>query len=213
MEKKYKGVKKTLYIKRFFLNRIKSVTRISLDIELKNQFKKLKPGIVLDVGSKNSPYKRIVPSTKYLRLDIDSQSNPDICSDLHNIKWESNYFDTIIATEVLEHLHSPEKAIDEIHRILKPGGVCILSTRFIYRYHPDPKDYYRFTRDSLEYLFKDYSFIRVYSHGNKLHVLWEIFIGFGIMSIPFKLIFNPIIAKINFKKTNYPLGFVLYAKK
>jgi len=200
-------------LNQFFLDRSKSITRITLDLELKKQFKKLKKGVVLDCGSKHSPYRNIIPSTKYLRLDIDEHSNPDICSDLHNIKWESNYFDTIIATEVLEHLHSPQKAIDEIYRILKPGGICILSTRFIYRYHPDPKDYYRFTRDALLYLFKDYDLKRVYGHGNKLHVLWEIFIGFGIMSVPFKIIFNPIIAKINFKKTNYPLGFIVYAKK
>ena len=81
--------------------RMRSVSRMSLDIELIKLFKKLKEGIVLDVGSKHSPYKKYIPSTKYMKLDISEKNNPDICCDLHDIKWEDNYFDTVIATEVL----------------------------------------------------------------------------------------------------------------
>ena len=145
------------YIKNFLkrgMVRNETVSRISLDFELHRQFKKLKPGIVLDVGAKHSPYKKYIPYTKYMRLDIDEKSQADICCDLHKINWQSDYFDTVIATEVLEHLYEPQRAIDEIYRVLKPEGICILSTRFIYPYHPGPKDYYRFTWDSLNYLFR-----------------------------------------------------------
>lgn len=191
----------------------KSLCKISLDIELRRQFKRLKPGIVLDVGAKDSPYKELIPRTKYLTLDINKKSQPDIYSDLHKIKWQSNYFDTVIATEVLEHLYEPQKAIDKIHRILKPGGVCILSTRFIYPYHPYPQDYYRFTWDSLKYLFRRFNTIDIYHHGNRIQVLWQIISECGNIGRPFREIFNPIICKIHFKKTRYPCGFVVYAKK
>ncbi len=192
----------------------KSVSRISLDNELKKHFKKLNPGIILDVGSKHSPYRKYVHSVRYMRLDFDSEDNPDICCDLHEIKWQSNYFDTVIATEVLEHLHDPEKAIREIYRVLKKGGNVLLSTRFIYPYHPDPKDYYRFTWDSLTYLFRHFDTVEVCHHGNRFQLMWEMIISdCGKIGIPFRILMTPLIAKIHFKKTKYPCGFVVYAKK
>lgn len=192
--------------------KIRSVSRISLGLELRRQFKRLKPGIVLDVGSSHSPYKKYIPHTKYVRLDINEETKPDVCCDLHKIEWQSDYFDTVIATEVLEHLYEPPRAIDEIYRILKPGGICILSTRFIYPYHgvKEP-DYYRFTWDSLNYLFRKFSKVEVYHHGNKIQTLWQIF-NEGII-IVFLNVFNPIIARIHFKKTTCPCGFIVYAVK
>lgn len=187
-----------------------SVTTIFLERELFKQFKRLKPGIVLDIGSKSSPYKKLIPHTKYMALDISPQVKPDIVSDAHKINWESNYFDTIIATEVLEHCYSPEKVINEIYRLLKSRGICILSTRFIYPYHPDPKDYYRFTEDSLKYLFQNFNKVEIYPHGNRLHVFWEIIPG-RIFFV--KNIFNSMISRINFKDPKLPLGFIVYAEK
>ena len=193
-----------------FLSKIESVTRISLEKELLKQFKRLKPGIVLDVGSKLAPYREQISHTKYLTLDIDSRIKPDIVSDISKVNWESNYFDTIIATEILGHCYSPEKAINEIYRLLKPTGICILSTRFFYRYHPDPKDYYRFTEDSLKYLFRNFREIEIYPHGNRFQLFWEIIPG-RIFFI--KIFFNSLVAKINFKDPKIPLGFVVYVKK
>ena len=206
-----KKVLKKIYYTLIPTLKIPSVSRISLDFELYRQFKRLKPGIVLEVGSGYSSYEKHIPYTKYLTLDINKESKPDICCDIHNIKWGSDYFDTVIIIEVLEHLQKPEKAINEIWRILKPGGDCILSTRFIHPYHPSPKDYYRFTRDSLIDLFRKFSKVEIYHHGNKIQSLWQI-INSGKLQI-FLNIFNPLIARIHFKKTSCPCGFIVYAKK
>jgi len=212
----YKIYRKVRYNKEDFLPTLKipSVSRIGLDIELARQFKRLKPGIVLEAGSGCSgrlPYKKYIPHTKYLTLDIDKKSKPDICCDLHDIKWESDYFDAVVAIEVLEHLYNPQKAIDEMRRILKPGGVCLLSTRFIHPYHPGPKDYYRFTWDSLNYLFRDFQKVEVFHHGNKIQSLWQI-LADGKLKI-FLNIFNPLIARISSRKTRFPCGFIVYAEK
>lgn len=192
--------------------RIPTVTRISLDRTLIPLLSRLKPGIVLDVGSKASPYRKWIPSSTYLRLDISHSSAPDICCDLHAIRWEDGYFDTCIATEVLEHLHDPQIAVDEIFRVMKPGGVCIASTRFMYPYHPDPNDYYRYTWDSLRHLFRNFSNVEVFHHGNKLQVLWQLINNKGYPTIIFNLL-NPLIARVHVRKTKYPLGFVLVAQK
>ena len=188
----------------------RSVSRISLDDELRRQFKKLREGVVLDVGSGYSPYEKYIPKTKYLRLDIEPKYKPDICCDLNEVGLKSGHFDTIIAIEVLEHICEPQRAINEIYRILRPNGICILSTRFIHAYHPEPRDYYRFSRDSLKYLFRKFSRIEIYNHGNEIQVIWLIIsrkIG------TFLNIFNPLFAKIRFEKTNFPCGFVVLAQK
>ncbi len=188
-----------------------SAIRINLNNALKKQFQRLKPGMVLDVGAKNSPYKNNIPSTKYMTLDIDKRNKPDICSNLTDIKWKSNYFDTVVATEVLEHINLPQKAVDEIHRILKPNGVCILSTRFMHPYHPDPKDYYRFTEDSLKILFKNFRKLEIHPHGSRIQLMWQMMTGWKLGRILSFL--NPIIGRIDFNDKNYPCGFVVYARK
>ena len=117
---------------------------------------------MLDVGAKARLTPSYVRAERYVRLDIDPAKKPDICCDLHDLEWRGDPFDTVLAIEVLEHLYDPQRAIDRIHDALKPGGVCILSTRFMYRYHPDPQDHYRFTWDSLKYLFRNFRHVEVH---------------------------------------------------
>ncbi len=49
----------------------------------------------------------------------------------------------------------PAIAADNIVNMLKCNGLCFISTVFSWRYHPVPKDYFRFTDDSLRYLFSE----------------------------------------------------------
>jgi SAM-dependent methyltransferase len=191
--------------------RMRSVNRISLDRLLVSQFKRLQPGVVLDVGAKSAPYRRHIPDTRYLCLDIDPSRDPDICCDLHELVWEPE-FDTVLAIEVLEHLHDPQTAIDRIHSVLKPGGICILSTRFMYRYHPDPEDHYRFTWDSLRYLFRGFAGVEVHHHGNRAQVMWEMINAGGRSRVVLNLM-NPLLARFESKSTRFPLGFVVWARK
>lgn len=191
--------------------RLRSVTRLGLERLLLGQFARLQPGVVLDVGSKVSPYKASIPHTRYVRLDISPKSNPDLCCDIQDIRAEANSFDTVIATEVLEHVLDPQKAVEEIRRVLKPGGVCILTTRFFYRYHPDPHDYWRFTWDSLSHLFREYSTTEVLHHGNRLHTLCTAF-DHGSTKLLARLV-SPLVARVHVAKTRFPLGYVVYAIK
>jgi SAM-dependent methyltransferase len=192
--------------------RIPSVNRLTLDRELRVQFQRLKPGIVLDVGAKAAPYEQYVPARRYLRLDVNPSRPADIHCDLHELQWEADYFDTVLCLEVLEHLYDPQRAIDRIFHVLKPGGVCILSTRFLYRYHPDPEDHYRFTWDSLRHLFRQYRHVEVYHHGNRLQVIWEMINAGGRIRVVLNLL-NPLVARMKPGRTKFPLGFVVYAEK
>jgi len=190
-----------------------SITRCTLDPLLKKCFTRLKAGRVLEIGAdKKSSYKKYVSCSEYKTLNIISDYNPDICCDIHDMSIiKSSSFDVVISIEVLEHCYNPQRAINEIYRILKPGGICILSTRFFHPLHPSPHDYYRFTDEGLNYLFTPFSSVETYSQGNRFHCIWKLFCFKPLCYILYW--FNPLLAKIKSKKTDCPLGYVVYAIK
>jgi len=168
---------------------------------------------VLDVGSRYSPYKKFIPHAHYIRLDVDPTSQPDICVDIHEFSGYDCYFDAVIATEILEHCYDPQKAIDQVFQTLKNGGRCIITTRFMYPYHPHPRDYYRFTKDSLERLFRSFHYIEIKPHGGRLQSIWQIITTSE--SARFLRILNPLVARIPHDSNIFdtPCGFIVYAEK
>jgi len=192
---------------------ISSITRESLRPVLASCLADLPQGRVLDVGAKDAHYRRFIPQTGYTTLDIRPTGATDLCCDLHDISLKPDTFDTVIALEVLEHLYEPQRAVNEIHRVLRKGGVFVGTTRFICRYHPDPHDYYRFTSDGLKHLFAAFLPVRVVPHGNGLQAVWHI-VNNDYRRLRVLLnIFNPWVARINFTSSGFPLGFVVRATK
>ena len=61
-------------------------------------------------------------------------------------------YDSAICIEVLEHVPEPAHAVASIARILKPGGVVVISVPHLSRLHDLPHDYYRYTEYGLRYL-------------------------------------------------------------
>lgn len=59
-------------------------------------------------------------------------------------------FDTVLATDVLEHIPVPEQVWAEMARVMKPGGRCIVGVPFLYWIHEEPHDYFRFTQYALQ---------------------------------------------------------------
>ncbi|HVW71531.1 MAG TPA: class I SAM-dependent methyltransferase [Candidatus Paceibacterota bacterium] len=108
----------------------------------------------LDIGSAHSPYARHFPNR--VSLDIKAGPGVDIVADAHDLPLPDASFEQILATEVLEHLHTPERAVAEMARVLAPGGRVILTTRFIFPLHDEPHDYFRYTKHGLRYLFRDW---------------------------------------------------------
>lgn len=85
----------------------------------------------------------------------------DIVADVHSLPLKDNAFDILILSEVLEHLHSPEKAISEGRRIIKTGGIVIVTVPFIFPIHEAPNDFFRFTRFGLLHLFRSFEAVQV----------------------------------------------------
>ena len=76
---------------------------------------------------------------------MDPARNPEIVGDAQEMPFADATYSTILCTEVLEHIPDPQKAVDEMYRVLKPGGTLILTTRFLFPVHDAPGDYWRFT--------------------------------------------------------------------
>jgi len=188
---------------------IKTIHRRALNEELEKAFKRLKPGKVLDAGGANSPYKELIPATEYLVLEKHKEFNPDICCDVHDIKAKNNNFDTVIATELLEHTENPKQVVSEFHRVLKKGGICITTTPWLYPVHEDKfmKDYWRFTPNGLRELFKKFSKVEVTQIGSTSTTFLNIFFN----RFAFLNRLSPIFYK--FRTGNNGSGYLVYAKK
>jgi radical SAM protein with 4Fe4S-binding SPASM domain len=91
-----------------------------------------------------------------------------VVADLQNAtNVPSNFFDTIICTHVLSAIRNVWEAVTEIHRVLKGGGLVLCTIPCILQeYAPNPRDYWRFTRDSVHDLFANFSKFEVHSLGN-----------------------------------------------
>lgn len=111
-------------------------------------------GRTLDLGCGASPYADLFPNR--VGADFVVRRGVAVRMDAQFLPFRSGQFDVVLCTEMLEHVREPAEVISEIGRVLRPGGTCILTTRFCYPIHDAPHDYYRFTQYSLRYLFRNW---------------------------------------------------------
>ncbi len=94
-------------------------------------------------------------SGQVVNIDIQDGDTVDVVGDTHDLPFVDNSFDSVIMQAVLEHLHTPEVAISEAFRVLKPGGFIYLEVPFLQGFHADPHDYFRFTQVGLNSILKN----------------------------------------------------------
>jgi SAM-dependent methyltransferase len=110
--------------------------------------------IILNIGS--GPFKL---NENILNVDITSYENVDIIADGFNLPFKSNSVDAILNIVILEHVPNPECVINEIHRVLKNGGVVYTVVPFIQGYHASPYDYKRWTSSGVLNLHSNFTLI------------------------------------------------------
>ena len=97
------------------------------------------------------PYVRDVTCVDWDR-SLHGTQHLDIECDLSGlIPLPDNHFDTIILSDVLEHLPNPEQICSEICRMLRPGGHLLANVPFYYPLHEEPHDYFRYTEFALRH--------------------------------------------------------------
>jgi SAM-dependent methyltransferase len=87
-------------------------------------------------------------------LVIDPGSDADIVAMAERLPVADGSADLVLCTQVLEHVEDPSRAVSEMARVLKPGGICLLTTHGTWFYHPDPEDYWRWTPAGLRRVFE-----------------------------------------------------------
>lgn len=122
-------------------------------------------GRLLDLGCGRVPlygtYKPYV--TEAICVDWPNTMHPnphlDQAVDLNfPLPFESNSFDTIVLSDVLEHIRQPEQLWKEMYRVLAPNGKVLLNVPFYYWIHEEPFDYFRYTKYALKSMAEDAGF-------------------------------------------------------
>src|SRR5512143_3658533 len=113
---------------------------------------------ILDTSAEWEPsdYPSLFRGKRYVKQAFRDFDPPrvdvtDDVGDMNSVSDES--FGLVLNLESLEHISNPQKAIDEIHRILRPNGLLILTTVMQCKIHLAPRDYWRFAPDGIELLF------------------------------------------------------------
>ncbi len=113
-------------------------------------------GDLLDVGCGSMPYRPLIEQagSTYAGLDVEARTDgvAHIGSATDMTSIEPNSFDTVLCSEVLEHIAEPSKALAEMARVIRPGGTLILTVPFLGRLHEEPHDYYRYTEHGIRAL-------------------------------------------------------------
>lgn len=135
-----------------------------LDDEVSRCIKKYAFGVMLDIGCGLKPYMNFSQKFVSSYIGLDHWDSPhgtqqvDVISNAYQIPLPSNSIDTILCTEVLEHLEEPSVAIQEAYRLLRKNGVAIYTVPFSWPIHEGPRDFYRYSEYGLRYLFEKAGF-------------------------------------------------------
>ncbi len=123
-------------------------------------------GVLLDVGCGSKPYKPLFLNGVERHFGIEYGSTEsygyelnqaDVFGDAAALPFASGSIDTILCTEVLEHVIQPEKVVSECFRVLRPGGTILCTAPFFYPVH-DARDYYRYSAQGMDALLSRHGF-------------------------------------------------------
>lgn len=130
-----------------------------------NQFKFLSQrlaregiGRVIEIGSKQYgstiPWRKYFPHAEYVGIDMEEGDGVDMTLDIAQVDaYVPDAADLLICCSVLEHVKRPWVAAANLERMVVTGGVMYIAVPWVWRYHPYPDDYWRFSFAGIRELF------------------------------------------------------------
>lgn len=190
-------------------------------------------GDILDVGAgKSDRYSNLFNKKKYVTTDQNPNFDVDIVANAQNLPIDNESYDSVISTQTLEHLPDPQKAVKEFYRVIKKGGYCLVTVPFFNELHDEPFDFWRFTKYSLEKIFKDSGFkiVILEQRGGFFAVICQLVVRYlinkfdlakkrwGKLANPFFKVFAKIMFFLdemdnNQKNRKFALGWLVLAQK
>jgi SAM-dependent methyltransferase len=96
------------------------------------------------------------PGIECVESDVSFGPRTALICDAHDIPFEDATLDGVVAQAVLEHVVDPNRCAQEIHRVLKPGGLVYAETPFMQQVHGGRYDFNRFTHLGHRRLFRQF---------------------------------------------------------
>lgn len=124
--------------------------------------KRLAPGarvLVVGGGTIGSGAEPLYEAGVVVGLDIYPTRYTALVADAHKIPFADGTFEAVWVQAVLEHVLTPEQVVQEIHRVLKPGGYVFADTPFLQHVHEGAYDFTRFTMNGHRWLFRGFSLL------------------------------------------------------
>lgn len=111
-------------------------------------------GRLLDLGAGNQPYLGWYQDVAddVVAFDAIPGDDTDVVGTATALPFADGVFDTVLCASVLEHVENVENAVAEVARVLKPGGLFLVSVPFVYPTHEAPYDFWRTTHHGLRSL-------------------------------------------------------------
>ncbi len=132
------------------------------------------PQPILEIGSYQvagqetiANLRSLFPNRDYVGIDMRPGPGVDCVANAEALPQKTRSVGTVLALNTFEHVRCFWKGLDEVHRVLRPDGVLILSTPFHFRIHQFPHDYWRFTPAAYEALLERYPSKIIGWHGAK----------------------------------------------
>lgn len=120
----------------------------------------------------------LLAGRQYVGCDMRSGPGVDRVLDLHAIDLPDASVGTVFLMDTLEHVEYPHRAMAEIHRVLKPDGLVVMSSVLDFFIHATPNDFWRFTPDGFRSLLKPFAFSHVGYYGRDIFPHTLVGIGF-----------------------------------
>lgn len=151
--------------------------------DIKDAIDNYAKGKLLDLGCGNKPYKEWYGHKTTSSIGCDAiQSTENVVDNIclaSELPYENNTFDSILSTQVLEHVFEQQQMINESFRVLKPGGHIILTVPFVWELHEEPYDFFRITKHGLKQMFENsgYEITYIKANGGKWAAMFQMFIN------------------------------------
>jgi SAM-dependent methyltransferase len=116
-------------------------------------------GKMMDFGCGSKPYRNLFDVEEYVGVDYYNEGHPhdneqiDVFYDGKKIPLPNDYFDSVLSSEVFEHIFNLEEILREINRVMKKGGKLLVTCPFVWNEHEEPNDYARYTQFALKDIF------------------------------------------------------------
>jgi SAM-dependent methyltransferase len=102
----------------------------------------------------------------YVGTDMRPGPGVDRVEDMGALTFADDEIGTALCLDTLEHCQDPLAACRELHRVVRPGGVCVVSSVMFFPVHGYPNDYWRFTPEGMRTLLSPFDDVWVTGVGH-----------------------------------------------